>query len=668
MPLSGHEWSSVSTHVSVVSCETAPRLQSHRLRPLACAASDLCLRSACPLSLLRSLAFVELNAVRTSPLTSAPHYSVSSSDSACSALFLRLEARCSSEAAARQRIFFRQHVDDGRRAAPSTLGGTAPVPIPVGFSSRLASAARCDSQSLSSSPASHELQAAYSASPSVSPSAPATPPGCGLTPADAPGVSLYARLSLAPSQPFAVAASTYSTASASSWPWRSPSSLDVIPASCRGTAREEREAAGRREEGPRAEASRPHSTADMQGGEAHSGDSKRPAAQKSALASGVAAVVTCCVLHPLDLIKTRLQVSAITKGAIPRYSSSAQAIREIWKLEGTRGLWKGVTATAAASGISWITFRYLFDSGRYHLTSLPAFSSEGVATSRTPLPASSSSVSPLAVATSSSVSPAASRPPVDDVTRTRPADEPLLGKATSGDEQETSRIGVVVAPGTAGCSTQDQQRKHRDGQQQGGDTVAFRANLVASIVAGFLSTLLTHPLWLVKARMEMQAYETQAISGWPRYRGPLDCLLSLRRTGGLPALYAGLGPAIMLVPHAAVQIMVYEEMKKRAVQTPERERDSDSGGYGVRPFIWGAASKCAAITVTYPLQVLRARQQVANSPYAGKNSLQIAGLMLRSEGFLSLFGGYFVHLQRACLQNGIMFLLFEHLVGSLRSR
>lgn len=33
---------------------------------------------------------------------------------------------------------------------------------------------------------------------------------------------------------------------------------------------------------------------------------------------------------------------------------------------------------------------------------------------------------------------------------------------------------------------------------------------------------------------------------------------------------------------------------------------SSSGGFGVKPFVWGAVSKCVAITATYPLQVRKA--------------------------------------------------------------
>lgn len=40
--------------------------------------------------------------------------------------------------------------------------------------------------------------------------------------------------------------------------------------------------------------------------------------------------------------------------------------------------------------------------------------------------------------------------------------------------------------------------------------------------------------------------------------------------------------------------------------------------------------------------------------------------MVREEGVLSLFGGYWVHTQRACLQSGIMFLIYEGILNEAK--
>ncbi|KAL8447552.1 hypothetical protein Emed_004340 [Eimeria media] len=193
----------------------------------------------------------------------------------------------------------------------------------------------------------------------------------------------------------------------------------------------------------------------------------------SAAASGTAALLTCCMLHPLDLIKTRMQVAAITQGAIPRYPSTSTAVRLIFQQQGLKGLWQGVGVTAAASAASWTCFRYAFDSLSLRCPRWRAT---------------------------------------------------ILG----GEETQRSWLDDVAS----------------------------------GLVSGVVVTGLTHPLWLAKARMEMQAKETQ-LAGWPRFRNGFDCIVSAAR-GGWKESYRGIGPALALTPHVAIQIAVYEHLKEQA--------------------------------------------------------------------------------------------------------
>ncbi|KAL8270914.1 hypothetical protein Esti_005168 [Eimeria stiedai] len=261
----------------------------------------------------------------------------------------------------------------------------------------------------------------------------------------------------------------------------------------------------------------------------------------SAAASGAAAVLTCCMLHPLDLIKTRMQVAAITQGAVPRYPSTTSAIRWIFQQQGIKGLWQGVGVTAAASAVSVSVsdfFRCSFDS-----LSL-----------RCP-----------------------------------------RWRATIVGCEETRR--------------------------------SWLDDAASGLVSGVVVTGLTHPLWLAKARMEMQSKETQ-VAGWPRFRNGFDCILYSAR-GGWRESYKGIGPALALAPHVAIQITVYEHIREGA--------HTSSPLAGGLPAVWGAVSKFAALSCTmhlcydlffcgaFRMQVLRSRQQVHKSPYQGLNFLRLGG-------------------------------------------
>ncbi|CEM12127.1 unnamed protein product [Vitrella brassicaformis CCMP3155] len=303
-------------------------------------------------------------------------------------------------------------------------------------------------------------------------------------------------------------------------------------------------------------------------------------AKVSAAAALTSSVCTQAALHPFDLIRTRMMVSKVTGGAVPSHRGTISSARAILRAEGIPGLYKGLTATVIASGVSWGLFRYLFDVWRY----------------------------------------------------------------------EIGRYRQVTMAEWRG-----------DGGQEGiprSSHASFSDNLLASMGASFASTLCVHPLWLLKSRLEMQTFESKS-AGWVQYGGWWDCLRTIVRTEGPMSLYRGLGPALGLVPHAAVQLLAYEEIKKRDRRVEGVPLNP------IKPFLWGAASKFAASCITFPLQVLRVRQQVQTNPYGGRNFLTVALTMVSEEGVISLYRGFWVHVQRACLHNAVMFLLFERFLGNV---
>ena len=79
---------------------------------------------------------------------------------------------------------------------------------------------------------------------------------------------------------------------------------------------------------------------------------KYPAA--SHFVSGMVAEAFSCVLFvPVDIAKERLQIQGPSNGAFvggPKYQGNVDAVRQIWKLEGIRGVYKGYGATLMSFG------------------------------------------------------------------------------------------------------------------------------------------------------------------------------------------------------------------------------------------------------------------------------------------------------------------------------
>lgn len=73
------------------------------------------------------------------------------------------------------------------------------------------------------------------------------------------------------------------------------------------------------------------------------------------LVAGISGGVTSAlVLHPLDLIKIRFQVSeSVGSAGRPQYSGVINAVSSIVRKQGFQGLYQGVTSNALGTGISW---------------------------------------------------------------------------------------------------------------------------------------------------------------------------------------------------------------------------------------------------------------------------------------------------------------------------
>ncbi|BFG03471.1 mitochondrial folate transporter/carrier [Drosophila madeirensis] len=68
------------------------------------------------------------------------------------------------------------------------------------------------------------------------------------------------------------------------------------------------------------------------------------------ISGGVASTI---ILHPLDLIKIRFAVNDGRTAAVPQYRGLGSAFTTIFRQEGFRGLYKGVTPNIWGSGSSW---------------------------------------------------------------------------------------------------------------------------------------------------------------------------------------------------------------------------------------------------------------------------------------------------------------------------
>jgi hypothetical protein len=120
--------------------------------------------------------------------------------------------------------------------------------------------------------------------------------------------------------------------------------------------------------------------------------------------------------------------------------------------------------------------------------------------------------------------------------------------------------------------------------------------------AGFVSVLMTNPVWMVKTRLQIQLKDSKTTVP---YRNFVDCFVRIVREEGPLSLYRGLTPALTLVSNGALQFAAYEKLKRFAANTfaQGNEKNLHPGHY----LVMGAMAKVFSSSLTYPLQVTRSR-------------------------------------------------------------
>jgi len=138
------------------------------------------------------------------------------------------------------------------------------------------------------------------------------------------------------------------------------------------------------------------------------------------------------------------------------------------------------------------------------------------------------------------------------------------------------------------------------------------------------------------------------------------------RQDGVLALWAGLGPALILVINPILQYTAFEQLK--ALLIARRGRAVRVGGTSATSaptvvpltdfdfFILGAISKLIATTITYPYLTVKSRQQ-AGTGAKYKNAFDGLATIYRTEGGLAgLFRGYSAKITQSVLTAAILFM------------
>ncbi|CAH8353636.1 unnamed protein product [Eruca vesicaria subsp. sativa] len=212
--------------------------------------------------------------------------------------------------------------------------------------------------------------------------------------------------------------------------------------------------------------------------------------------------------------------------------------------------------------------------------------------------------------------------------------------------------------------------KQRYASGRADDKLTPSLHLASAAEAGALVCLCTNPIWLVKTRLQLQ---TPLHHHTRPYSGLLDAFRTIMKEEGPRALYKGILPALVLVSHGAIQFTAYEELRKVIVDFKESRRKSETAADNLLNSAdyaaLGGGSKVAAVLLTYPFQVIRARlQQRPNTNGMPRyiDSLHVIRETARFEGLRGFYKGLTANLLKNVPASSITFIVYENVLKLLK--
>ncbi|XP_026752611.2 mitochondrial 2-oxodicarboxylate carrier [Galleria mellonella] len=276
-------------------------------------------------------------------------------------------------------------------------------------------------------------------------------------------------------------------------------------------------------------------------------------------AGGSAGFVEVCIMHPLDLVKTRLQIQATKSSASSDrhyYTGIVDCMKKMYKYEGLTSFWKGILPPILAEtpkrAVKFVTFEqykrfFMFGSSTptpltFSLAGLGAGITEAILVNPFEV---------VKVTLQSNTSLAAQVPSTWSVTRQIVREHGLGSRGLNkGLTATIARNGVfnMVYFGFY-HSVKGLVPEYQDSIKEFGRKVAI------GFTAGVLGSCVNIPFDVAKSRIQ----GPQPIPGIVKYISTTGAIVLVYREEGFRALYKGLLPKVLrLGPGGAIMLVVYD--------------------------------------------------------------------------------------------------------------
>lgn len=278
---------------------------------------------------------------------------------------------------------------------------------------------------------------------------------------------------------------------------------------------------------------------------------------------GLSGMGATCIVQPLDLVKTRMQVSTATSGGAKEYKNSFQVLLNVIKNEGFFGLYKGIgaallrqaTYTTTRLGVyTWINEVYKGKTNQD--PTLFVRMGMGMLAGASGAFVGNPAELTLIRMTADGRLPVAEQRNYKNVAN-------ALVRISREEGVLTLWRGCIPTMGRAMVVNMVQLASYSQVKSYLTKEFKFKEGIelhfCASMVSGFLTTVASMPVDIAKTRIQ----NMKIVDGKPEYKGTTDVLIKVARNEGIFALWKGFTPYFCrLGPHTVLTFIFLEQLNK----------------------------------------------------------------------------------------------------------
>lgn len=182
-------------------------------------------------------------------------------------------------------------------------------------------------------------------------------------------------------------------------------------------------------------------------------------------------------------------------------------------------------------------------------------------------------------------------------------------------------------------------------------------SMITGAIAGSATAIASNPIWVANTRMTVTKSE----------KSTFTMMMHIIRDDGVPALFKGLKPALILVTNPILQYTVYEQLKNLILGFQGGQSAILAPSWA---FLLGAIGKLIATSVTYPYITLKTRKHIegdknvekTTATDTDKKSSASALEIIKTEGISGLYSGIGYKLTQSILTAAFLFYFKEGLM------